>query len=111
MGMYKSIHVVVGSVVPNEGFKDEYGVTPYMVDEEYDDIAAYSGGELQHDQVVVGKPVFQFSEQAVQFDSDNDVLVDLEEALKENRQEVSEILAEKLEIFEPTSIYLVGQVL
>lgn len=109
--MYKSIHVVVGSVVPNEGFEDRVGCTPYMVDEKSDDLAAYDGFELQHDQVVVGKSVYSFSEQAAQFDNDNDVLVDLEKALKENRQEVSEKLVSEFEIYEPTSIYLVGQVL
>jgi hypothetical protein len=110
MGMYKSVHVVIGTPIEAEDFEEKLGCHPYEVDEKYDGIAAYSGGELQHDHVVVGKPVYDFSEQYHDFDSDNDVVLDLDEALRTHRQSVSERLAE-LEIHGKTSIYLVGQML
>lgn len=111
MGMYKSIHVVVGVVVDSDDFEEEVGCSPHMVDENYDDIAAYNGGEYQHDEVIVGKPIFDYSLHAARFGNDNDVNLDLQEVLKENRQEVSAKLASELEVYGKTSIYLVGQMI
>lgn len=110
MGMYNTIHVIVGTAVAKEDFQFKVGCTPYEVGEKYDELAAYSGGELQHDEVVIGKPIFDFSEHAAAFGNDPDVNLDLQDVLKEHRQEVSELLS-SLDIYGKTSIYLVGQVI
>lgn len=110
MGMYNTVHVVVGIAVDKDDYDEKIGEAPYFFSEEHDDFAAYNGGELQHDQVIVGKPIFDFSEHAARFGNDPDVNLDLQEVLKEHRQEVSARLASELDIYGKTSIYLVGQI-
>jgi len=110
MGMYQTVHVVVGTAVDKENFEEKVGCAPYIVSEKYDGLAAYNGGEYQHDEVIVGKPIFDYSLHAAQYGNDNDVNLDLQEVLKENRQEVSAKLA-SLDVYGKTSIYLVGQMI
>lgn len=110
MGMYNTIHVVIGIAVDREDYDEKIGEAPYFFSEEHDEFSAYNGGELQHDEIVVGKPIFDFSEHAARFDNDPDVHLDLQKVLNEHRQEVSAKLASELDIYGTTSIYLLGQI-